>query len=88
MMLSERALTMKVQFFRYITDILFLIASRARKGKRVETDILIVYPVYATTRNCLGSMTRKLSVTALRNLRHRLGTSWRRKPSVASAESL
>ena len=46
------------------------------------------YPVYPTTRNSLGFMTRKLSVTALRNSRHRLGTSWRRKPSVASAKSL
>src|SRR5208337_2312294 len=48
----------------------------------------LLYPVYPTTRNSLGFMTRKLSVTALRNSRHRLGTSWRRKPSVASAKSL
>ena len=47
-----------------------------------------IYPVYATTRNCLGSMTRKLSVTALRNSRHLLGTSSRKKPSVASAKAL
>jgi RNA-directed DNA polymerase len=48
----------------------------------------IGYSVYFTTRNCFGSMTRKLSVTAFRNRRHLLGTSWRRKPSVASAKSL
>src|SRR5271165_6117435 len=48
----------------------------------------LLYPVYPTTRNSLGFMMRKLSVTALRNSRHRVGTSWRRKPSVASAKSL
>src|SRR5271166_4469462 len=48
----------------------------------------LLHPVYPTTRNSLGFMMRKLSVTALRNSRHRVGTSWRRKPSVASAKSL
>lgn len=49
---------------------------------------LWIYSAYVTTRNCFGLMTRKLSVTALVNSRHLLGTSSRRKPRVASAKSL
>jgi hypothetical protein len=63
-------------------------------GNRIISDAIaawnsnIIYPGYPTTRNFVGSMTRKLSVTVLRNSRHLLGTSSRRKPSVASAKSL
>ena len=49
---------------------------------------VVRYSAYVTTRNCFGLMTRKVSVTALVNSRHLLGTSSRRKPRVASAKSL
>ena len=52
---------------------------------RGQSDVL--YPVHPTRRNALGEIMRKLSVTVLRNSAHFLGTSTRRKCSVASANS-
>ena len=45
----------------------------------------LLYPVHLTTRNSLGLMTRKLSVTESHRLAQVLGTCSLRKPSVASA---
>ena len=48
---------------------------------------LKIYPVHTNIRNLAGRITRKLSVTESQNSAHLLGTSWRRKLRMSSANS-
>ena len=69
---GERVMASVSQF---LTDRLKLKVNEAKSA---------VYLVYATTRNSVGSITRKLSVTVSRRVSHWAGTPSRKKPRTAS----
>jgi hypothetical protein len=50
--------------------------------------VLLLYPAHTIIRNFFGSMTRKLSVTSSQYVGQFLGTSLRRKFSIAMLKSL